>query len=61
VNQDSVRGLSLAAVAGDGVSVVEMGMLADIESNFATGVHPDFEIPGIADLVDRAEFSVSNL
>ena len=61
VNQNSVRGLSLAAVAGDGVSVVEMRMLADIESNFATGVHPDFEIAGMADSFDSAEFSVSNL
>jgi hypothetical protein len=61
VNQNSVRGLSLAAVAGDGVSVVEMRMLADIESNFATGVHPDFEIAGLADSFDSAEFSVSNL
>jgi hypothetical protein len=33
LNQHSVRGLSLAAVAGDGVPVVEMWMLADIESN----------------------------
>jgi hypothetical protein len=61
MNQNSVRGLPLAAVAGDGVSVVEMWMLADIESNFATGVHPDFEIARLADSFDSAEFSVSNL
>jgi hypothetical protein len=35
VNQNSVRSLSLAAVAGDGVSMIEMRMLTDIESNFA--------------------------
>jgi hypothetical protein len=35
LNQNAVRGLSLAAVAGDRVSVVEMRMLTDIESNFA--------------------------
>jgi hypothetical protein len=36
-------------------------MLADIESNFATRVHPDFEIAGMADSFDSAEFPVSNL
>jgi hypothetical protein len=38
-----------------------MRMLADIESNFATEVHPDFEIAGMADSFHSAEFSVSNL
>jgi hypothetical protein len=38
-------------VAGDGVSVVEMRMLADIESNFATGLHSNFEIARIGGLV----------
>ena len=52
VDQNSVRGLSLAAVAGHCVSVVKMRMLADIESNFATRVHSDFEIAGMADLFE---------
>src|ERR1700728_5200582 len=38
-----------------------MRMLADIESNFATGVQLDFEIAGMADSFDSGEFSVSNL
>ena len=57
----STSGRSEAAVAGDGVSVVEMRVLPDLESNFATGVHPDFEVPGLADSFDSAEFSVSNM
>ena len=61
MNQNSVRRLSLAAVAGDGVSMVEMWMLADIESNFLTGIHPNFEISGMADSFESAEFAVSNL
>ena len=61
MNQNSVCGLPLAAMAGDGVSVVKMRMLADIESNLAAGVHSDFEIAGVVDLFDSAEFSVSNL
>jgi hypothetical protein len=39
-------------VAGDGVSVVEMRMLADIESNFATGALLDFESAGMASSFD---------
>ena len=52
---------NLAAVAGYGISLVEMRMLVDIESNFATRVHPDFEIAGMANSLDSAEFSASNL
>jgi hypothetical protein len=61
VNQNSIGGLSRAAMAGGSASVVEMRMLADVESNFATGVHPDSEIAGMADSFDSAEFSVGNL
>src|SRR4029077_20923614 len=61
VNQNPVRGLSLAAVAGNGISVVEMRMLADIESNITTGVHSDFQIAGITDSLNGAKLSVGNL
>src|ERR1700680_3261460 len=61
VNQNSVRSLSLATVAGDSIPVFEMGMFADVESKLATGRHPDFEIAGMADSFDSPEFSVSNL
>jgi hypothetical protein len=48
-------------MAGHCVSVIKMRILAGIESNFATGVHPDFEIAGMADSFDSAEFSLCNL
>ena len=54
VNQNSPRSLSLATMAGEGISVIEMRMLADIESNIATRVHSDFEIAGISDSLNGA-------
>jgi hypothetical protein len=48
-------------VAGYGISVVEMRMLADIESHLAARIQANFEIARMADSFDSAEFSVSNL
>ena len=60
VNQNSVCCLPLAAMAGDGVSVVEMRMLADVKSKLTVGVHSDSKVAVRVDLFDRAEFTVRN-
>ena len=42
MDQHSIRGLSLAAVAGHCVTIVKVGVLADVESDFLAGVQSGF-------------------
>jgi hypothetical protein len=53
--------LALAAVAGHCVTIVNMRVLADVESDFQARVHPDFEVALRVDVFDSAEITISNL
>jgi hypothetical protein len=61
VDQHPLRGLSLAAVAGHCVSMVEVRVLSDVESNLAARVQADTKVTLRADSLDSAEFSVREL
>src|ERR1700721_458833 len=58
---EPIAGLSPAAVAGHCVSVVEVRVLSDVESNLASRVQADTKVTLRADSLDYAEFSVSDL
>jgi hypothetical protein len=53
-NQNSVRGLSLAAVAGDGVSAVKMRMLGRIEVDSSAVFQPNGDVAIRANVFDHA-------
>jgi hypothetical protein len=61
VDWHSIRGLALAAVAGHSVTIVNMRVLVDVESDFQARVHPDFEVVLGVDVFDSAEITISNL
>jgi len=44
VHQHAVGGGSLAAVAGDGISVIDMRVFPDVELHIPVGVQADLEI-----------------
>ena len=60
VNQDTVGSLSLAGVAGHGITVVEMRMLGRIEFNRAATVHPQAQPPVFVDALDGPQLAVRN-
>ena len=60
VNQDTVGSLSLAGVAGHGITVVEMRMLGRIEFNGAATVHPEAQPPVSVDALDGPQLAVRN-
>ncbi len=60
VHQNAIGGGSLAAVAGDGIAVVEMRMLADIELYVPSVVQSNLKIPLRVDLFDGPELAVGN-
>ena len=61
VHQHAVGGGSLAAVAGDGIAVIDMRVLPDVELHFLAGVQPDLEISFRVDLLDGSELAVGNV
>ncbi len=61
MDQHSIRGLALTAVAGHCVTIVKVRVLANVESNLMAGVHPDSKVAARVDLFDGAEITVSNL
>ena len=60
VNQDAVGSLSLAGVAGHGITVVEMRMLARIEFDRAATVHFQVQPPVFVDVLDGPQLAVRN-
>ena len=61
VDQHSVGGGSLAAVAGHRIAVVEMRMFVDIEMGAPPGVLPNLEVTVGVDLFDGSELAVGNV
>src|SRR5450631_1205482 len=60
VNQDSVGSLSLAGVAGHGITVVEMRMLGRVDFNGAATVHLQAQPPVPVDALDGPQLAVRN-
>src|SRR5713101_5883198 len=60
MNEDTVGSLSLAGMAGHGITVVEMRMLRRIEFNRAASVHPQTQAPDFVDAFDGAQLAVRN-
>ena len=60
VNEDTVGSLSLAGVAGHGITVVEMRMLDRVEFNGAATIHPQTQAPDSVDALDGPQFAVRN-
>ena len=61
VNQDAFGSLSLAAVARHRVTVIEMGMLADVERNRTARVYVDLDLAGNVDFFDGAKLAIGNV
>ena len=61
VHQHAVGGGTLAAVAGDGVAVIDMRVLSDVELHFLAGVEPNLKISVGVDLLDGSELAVGNM
>ncbi|MGO8786117.1 MAG: hypothetical protein ACLQVL_01870 [Terriglobia bacterium] len=61
MHQHTVGGGSLTAVAGDGVAVIDVRVLPDVELYFLAGVQPNLEISFRADLLDGPELTVGNV
>src|SRR5260370_30250729 len=60
VNEDTVGSLSLAGVAGHGITVVEMRMLVRIKLDRTTTVHLQAQPPVSVDALDGPQLSVGN-
>jgi hypothetical protein len=61
VHQHAVGGGSLAAVAGDGIAVVDMRMVSDVELDILAGVQPNLKISFGVNLLDGSELAVRNM
>src|SRR5690242_18605103 len=61
MDQHAVSGVALAAMARDGVPVIDMRMFTDIERNLAAGIHTNFKIAGVIDLLNCAQLPVGNM
>jgi len=60
VNQDTVGSLSLAGVAGHGITMVEMRTLVRIKADRATAVHLQAQPPVSVDVLDCPQLAVRN-
>jgi len=60
VDQYALRGKSLRAVRGYGVTVIEVAHLARVERYCLPAVHADGELPILADVLDGCEGAVSD-
>jgi hypothetical protein len=60
VHQHTIGGGSQAAVAGDGIAVIDMRVLADVEMHILTGVQPNLDISFHVDLLDGSELAVES-
>jgi hypothetical protein len=60
MNQDTVSSLSLAGVAGHGITVVEMRMPGRVEFNSAATVHLQTQAPDFVDAFDGDQLAVRN-
>ena len=61
VDKDAIRGLSLAAVAGDGIPIVEMWSLVDIETHGLAGVEPHVQVPRALEACHGAQLAIRNV
>src|SRR5437588_1610983 len=61
MDQYPVGGLALAAVAGNGIAIVQVGMFADIEFDSLPGVGLDSYVAVAVDLGNRSQFAVGNI
>jgi len=60
VNQDTVGSLSLARVAGHGITMIEMQMLAQVEVDRAVTAHLRAQLPVFLDALDGPQLAVRN-
>ena len=60
MNEDAFGGKALGTVAGDGIAVVEMTMLADLELDLAAVVQTGREATVGKDRFDGSEVAVGN-
>src|ERR1019366_4080232 len=60
VNQDTVGSLPLAGVAGHGIAMIEMQMLAGVEFDRAATVHLQAQPPVPSDALDGPQLAVRN-
>jgi hypothetical protein len=61
MDEHAVRRLSLAAVAGHCVAVIEVRILSNVERDRATRVETDLEVATFVDVLDRAQLTVGNM
>ena len=61
VHQHAVGGSSLAAMAGDGIAVVEMRMFVEVEMHFPPGVQPNLKISFGVGLFHSSELAIGNM
>jgi hypothetical protein len=61
VHQHAVSGASLAAVACDGVAVIDVRVIPDVELHILLGVEPNLEISLRVDLLDGSELAIGNV
>ncbi len=60
MHENTLGGEALGAVAGDGVAVVEMAMLAGVEFDLAVVVEPSGETTIGVDRLDDSEVAIGN-
>jgi len=61
MDQNTLRRLPLAAVASHRVTVIKVRMLAYVERNLAARVQADFDVAGVVDFFNGAQFPICNM
>ena len=61
VYEHAVGGGPLAAMAGDGIAVIDMRVLPDVELHFLAGVQPNLKVAFGVNLLDCSELPVGNV
>lgn len=61
VDEDTVGGLALAAMAGDGVAVIDMRPLVDVELDSPSRISADSDVATIVDLLDSPKLAIGHM
>ena len=61
MNENAVGGLSLAAVAGDRVAMIDVRPFIDVKLDPASGVRADSDFATVVDLLDGAKLAIGDM